>query len=180
MMPVQIGAKPDAGFDDPLAMLYDCHRRVERFLNILASVVRDAESETLTEAQIKSVHAALHYFRESGVKHTRDEEESLFPRILGLIAADVRQSIENLQQEHHDADQLHDRIDYLYELWIAKTTLNPQDKLELVQATESLSVLYSKHIAIEESLIFPTAKSILNSDVICAIGHEFAMRRNVL
>ena len=179
-MPVQIGAKPDAGFDDPLAMLYDCHRRVERFLKILVSVVRDADGDTLTKAQINSVQAALHYFRESGVKHTRDEEESLFPRILGLIAADVRQSIENLQQEHHDADQLHDRIDSLYELWIAKDALIPQDKLDLLQTTDTLSSLYSKHIAIEESLIFPTAKSILNSDEIRVIGHEFAMRRNVL
>jgi len=34
-MAIQIGAKPDSGFDDPIGMLKDCHRRIERFLGIL-------------------------------------------------------------------------------------------------------------------------------------------------
>lgn len=43
-MAVQIGAKPDSGFDDPIGMLEDCHRRSEAFLGILyvpASCARD-------------------------------------------------------------------------------------------------------------------------------------------
>jgi hypothetical protein len=30
-MAIQIGAKPDNGFDDPIGMLKDCHRRIEHF-----------------------------------------------------------------------------------------------------------------------------------------------------
>lgn len=36
---IQIGAKPDSGFDDPIEMLKDCHRRIENFLRILCVVV---------------------------------------------------------------------------------------------------------------------------------------------
>ena len=35
-MAIQIGAKPDSGFDDPIGMLKDCHRRIVSFLGILA------------------------------------------------------------------------------------------------------------------------------------------------
>jgi hypothetical protein len=38
-MAIQIGAKPDSGFDDPIGMLKDCHRRIESFLGILCVVV---------------------------------------------------------------------------------------------------------------------------------------------
>jgi hypothetical protein len=42
-MAVQIGARPDSGFDDPIGMLKDCHRRIERFLGILCQVARQAQ-----------------------------------------------------------------------------------------------------------------------------------------
>ena len=35
-MGIQIGAKPDSGFDDPIGMLKDCHRRIEHFLQSCA------------------------------------------------------------------------------------------------------------------------------------------------
>jgi hypothetical protein len=34
-MGTQAGAKPDSGFDDPVGMLKDCHRRIEPVLSIL-------------------------------------------------------------------------------------------------------------------------------------------------
>ena len=49
-MSVQIGAKPDSGFDDPLGMLKDCHRRIEHFLGILRLV-----AERATGAGVKQV-----------------------------------------------------------------------------------------------------------------------------
>lgn len=44
-MPVTIGAKRESDFTDPLGMLSDCHRRVERFLQALIKVTtRQKES----------------------------------------------------------------------------------------------------------------------------------------
>jgi hypothetical protein len=76
---IQIGAKPDSGFDDPLGMLKDCHRRIEHFLGILCLVAERAQGRDLTEEEIAAVGAALNYFRLGGHRHTADEEESLFP-----------------------------------------------------------------------------------------------------
>ena len=86
-MSVQIGARPDSGFDDPIGMLKDCHRRVERFLRILCQVVERAHGRSLDAEESAAVQAALHYFRTGGLRHTADEEESLFPRLRAETAA---------------------------------------------------------------------------------------------
>jgi hypothetical protein len=62
-MAIQIGAKPDSGFDDPIGMLTDCHRRIESFLGILRTVVEHARGRGLTGEERDAVQAALQYFR---------------------------------------------------------------------------------------------------------------------
>lgn len=39
-MPITIGAKPAGDFSNPIELLSDCHRRIERFLGVLATVAR--------------------------------------------------------------------------------------------------------------------------------------------
>ena len=73
-MAIQIGGKPDSGFDDPIGMLKDCHRRIESFLHILCVVVDRAQGRTLTGEERAAVQAALQYFRTGGQRHTADEE----------------------------------------------------------------------------------------------------------
>ena len=65
-MGIQIGAKMDSGFDNPIGMLKDCHRRIEHFLGVLCAVVERAQSRGLTEEEIAAVHAAINYFRTGG------------------------------------------------------------------------------------------------------------------
>ena len=50
-MAIQIGAKLDSGFDDPIGMLKDCHRRIESFLGIFCVVVDRAQGRRLTEEE---------------------------------------------------------------------------------------------------------------------------------
>ena len=78
-MSVQIGAKPDSGFDDPIGMLKDCHRRIERFLRILCVVANTAAGRALTDEETSAVQSALEYFRTGGQRHTADEEGASFP-----------------------------------------------------------------------------------------------------
>src|ERR1019366_10161680 len=81
VMAIQIGARPDSGFDDPIGMLKDCHRRIESFLGILCVVVDRAQGRSLSDEERNAIKAALQYFRTGGQRHTADEEESLFPQI---------------------------------------------------------------------------------------------------
>jgi hypothetical protein len=41
-MPIVIGAKPESSFKNPIGLLNDCHRRIERFLSVLVRVTAEA------------------------------------------------------------------------------------------------------------------------------------------
>jgi hemerythrin-like domain-containing protein len=175
---IQIGARPDAGFDDPLGMLKDCHRRIENFLNILCVVVDRADNRTLTGEETAAIQAALSYFRLGGQRHNADEEQSLFPRMRAADAAAPFEEIGGLEHDHRRAGEMHDRIDELYSAWITQGTLTPDLCTELATATGSLKQLYERHIELEETVVFPRAALVLAPDALIAMGQEFRARRS--
>jgi hemerythrin-like domain-containing protein len=176
-MAIQIGAKPDSGFDDPLGMLKDCHRRIEHFLNILCLVAERPGDRSLTEEERSAVKAALQYFHTGGERHTLDEEESLFPRLCLASGDTIPEVIASLEGDHAHAAELHESVDWLYTAWISAGILEPGDQQRLLSNTSSLMQLYKQHIEIEETIIFPRGAEILDSQTIAAIGYEFNTRR---
>lgn len=176
-MPVQIGGKLDSGFNDPIGMLTDCHRRIERFLDILCNIGEHARDRRLMQEETSAVQASLKYFREGGVRHIADEEESLFPRLRSAAAAQAQHAIEHLEGEHREADQLHATVDRLYTDWIRAGELNAPDRETLLAGTRRLRELYAEHIRAEEQTVFPVAAQVLDAQAIAAMGEEFRVRR---
>lgn len=176
-MGIQIGAKPDSGFDDPIGMLRDCHRRIEHFLNILCGVAERAPGRALTDEETAAIQAALHYFRVGGQRHTADEEESLFPRLRAQVGSANLSELGTLEHDHRDANHLHAAADSLYSAWIANGSLNSEEARRLLSATKQLKLLYEAHIEIEEGIVFPRAAEVLDRQTIAAIGQEFRSRR---
>jgi hemerythrin-like domain-containing protein len=175
-MAIQIGARPDSGFDDPIGMLKDCHRRIESFLGILCVVVDRAWDRSLTNEERVAVQAALQYFRTGGQRHTADEEESLFPR-LRKSAAKAFEEIDRLEIDHQEATDLHGSVERLYSHWIESGELGSEEAKQLLSETERLKQLYSDHIEVEETIVFARAVEVLNGHEIAAIGTEFRFRR---
>jgi len=173
-MGIQIGAKPDSGFNDPLGMLKDCHRRIEHFLGILCIVAERAQRRGLTEEESAAIESALNYFRVGGLRHTADEEESLFPR---LIAAGGFAELGRLEDYHVEANRLHAEVERLYQTWIGLGSLSEDKTSRLLGATGRLRDLYQSHIQVEDNVIFPQAAQVLDRDAIEAIGQEFRTRR---
>ena len=176
-MGIQIGAKLDSGFDDPIGMLKDCHRRIERFLHILWIVSQRAPGRALTGEETAAVQSALQYFGAGGRRHTADEEESLFPRLRAEPAAEHFEELGGLESDHRHANDLHESADKLYSVWIANAELSPENEMRLRSATEQLKHLYEEHIQIEEKIVFPRAAEILDRGTIATIGREFYDRR---
>jgi len=177
-MGIQIGASPDSGFDDPIGMLKDCHRRIEQFLNVLCLVVERAPQRRLTDEERDAVQSALHYFRVGGQRHTADEEQSLFPRMRAEKAsAGAMKEIEALESDHREANDLHLAVERLYTTWSAGRPLSSEDEQRLCAATQRLKQLYEGHIKIQENLVFPRAAESLGAQEIAAIGAEFRERR---
>ena len=176
-MTIQIGAKPDSGFDDPLGMLEDCHRRIERFLHILCTVATQASGRSLNEEESAAVTAALHYFQEGGRRHNADEEESLFPRLRAARPGDAQANLSHLEDDHRSTEQLHREVEVLFSKWIDASVLSPSEQNSLLSATTELRRIYTAHIDLEESTVFPFAAQALDQAAIAAIGSEFQARR---
>ena len=176
-MAIQIGAKPDSGFDDPIGMLMDCHRRIENFLHVLCLVAESARSRALSDEETIAVESALHYFRTGGQRHNADEEESLFPRLRAELTLCSFEEIAGLEGDHKTANDLHTQIDRLFTEWIANSDLSAEDSQQLLNATNRLKHLYDAHIQIEEKIVFPRAAKVLDPQAIAAIGREFRARR---
>jgi hemerythrin-like domain-containing protein len=175
-MSVQIGARPDSGFDDPLGMLQDCHRRIERFLNALGTVARRASGRVLDPEEAAAVASALHYFRVGGSRHTDDEEVSLFPRLSAHPDA-PEQTMNDLEGEHQRAQGLHYLVDRLFMTWLNGSALNSEQQEQLESAMTRLEQLYASHIEREETILFPAAAKLLSREELADIGEEFRRRR---
>ncbi len=176
-MAIQIGAKPDSGFDDPLGMLADCHRRIERFLHILCIVPAQASGRSLNEEESAAVTAALHYFQEGGLRHNADEEESLFPRLRAAQPDGSQAHLADLENDHRRTGDLHQQVEVLFRKWIDSSALGGSEQQDLLSSTAELKRIYAEHIRLEESTVFPHAAQVLDKTAIAAIGLEFQARR---
>ncbi len=181
-MAVQINAKPLAGFDRPLDMLVDCHRRIEHFLDVIVRVVDRYASQRLDAEGRQALAAARHYFANSAPKHTADEEQSLFPRMhsAGAIDPPTNELLARLQQDHRTADDLQARVDRTLEQWLASNERLPDDLLMKIRSDlAELKHHYAAHIHVEEEQIFPSAAKVLTPCQLGEIGTEMRQRRGL-
>jgi hemerythrin-like domain-containing protein len=176
-MAIQIGSRPDSGFDNPLGMLQDCHRRIERFLHVLSHVATHASGRSLNGEESAVVTAALHYFQEAGRRHNADEEESLFPRLRAAQPGDALVNLAHLEADHRTTELLHREVEMVFRKWIEASVLSSTEHNLLVSATAKLQRIYAAHIHLEESSVFPLAAQVLDQAAITAIGSEFQARR---
>lgn len=179
-MPIQIGAKVESDFTDPVGMLQDCHRRIERFLGVLRVLGQQARGTPLTADHRKALETSLRYFREGAPRHVQDEEVSLFPRLRVQQNAKVAAAlaiVERLEKDHSTVEAWHQELDALENSWLEKGTLDTESVSRFRQLTRQLSELYEEHIQVEDNELFPLAASHLPNTDLNAIGREMAKRR---
>jgi hemerythrin-like domain-containing protein len=181
-MPITIGAKKESSFTDPIGMLSDCHRRIERFLSVLKKIASERNGAPLTEEEQAAMTASLKYFREAAPKHTADEEESLFPRMRASGGEGVQaifEQIDALERDHKTAEKAHAEVDALGEAWLSSGILSPAEAWRMAALLTQLAAMYKRHIALEDSEVFPAAARSLSPSDRQAIGSEMAARRGL-
>jgi hemerythrin-like domain-containing protein len=182
-MTIQIGGQRDAGFDEPLRLLSDCHRRIERFLDILLRVTRASNGGKLDEESRRALVTALRYFREAAPKHAADEEDSLFPRMRSKPAgqdASLMAVVARLESDHEVVREGHDQVEQLGNRWLEQNALPEAEVRKLVDHLENLQRAYAEHINIEDTHVFPAAGRMLEPAELAEIGREMASRRGLI
>ena len=179
-MPVQIGAK-NHDFNDPTGLLSDCHRRIEMFLGSLQAVATVVDAQPDEETR-RALDGALRYFREAAPKHTADEEQSLFPRLRGINTPQVQTAfskLEELEGDHRWAEPLHDEVERLGLEYLESAQFSSAQVERFRKAVADLTVMYKRHIALEDGILFPVASQALSPEDKHAIAEEMAERRKV-
>ena len=178
-MLVRIEQTADHGFETPLGLLSDCHRRIETFLSVLVTVADTRRGAELMAADREVLTAALHYFRTVAPCHSADEEQSLFPRLRSSKNPDVEAALERLdalEADHRVAEDHLDAVDVLGRRWLRQGMLRAGDARSLREHLIALERLYSRHIAVEDRELFPAAERLLTTTELEAVGREMAAR----
>lgn len=180
-MAIIIGDKPDSDFNDPIGLLEDCHRRIEKFLDVLVTIADESQGKALTTEQRAAAETSLRYFREAAPKHTADEEESLFPRLRALQNFGTTEllSLDDLHTDHVTADKNHRAVEELFRQWLTGGVLAPDEFSRLTSLLYSLRDKYVRHIREEETQVFPNAARVLTTSELQAVGSEMARRRGL-
>ncbi len=179
---IQIGGQTHHGFDEPLGLLSDCHRRIEHFLQVLVTVDQRLSGGRLDAEHRHALEAAVKYFEQAAPHHTADEEDSLFPRLRANGDADVRRAlslVQRLERDHDTADAHHDVVNGLVHRWLQDDGLAAPEAAALRQHLAALQALYRAHIAVEDDEVFPVAARVLDERTLQQIGQEMAERRGV-
>lgn len=166
-------------YQNPIGMLLDCHRRIEKFLDFCLSLC-EMGTTTLDGESSEGLTKALDYFVGASLLHNADEEESLFPRLQihkdQQSIQDTLIQITRLEQEHQHATSLHQKHDALGRLWLEKNIESTQLK-EFCSLTQQLITFYSHHISCEDNEIFPVVNNVLSEKDLYEIGQEMWTRR---
>lgn len=179
-MPVQIGQK-ESDFSNPLGLLSDCHRRIERFLGVLIKICERSKGGEIQADERTALQTALAYFRKSAPQHTADEEDSLFPRLRASGQAEtVLDCLTELESDHQVASRDHAIVDGLGTRWLTERKLTEERAQEMNLALARLARLYARHIDIEDAELFPLALRVLPADQLAAVGREMADRRGIV
>lgn len=169
-------------FGDPLGLLVHCHEKIEWHLGSLervAEVVRAGVHSTLPAAFAAADRATAH-FAIHGVKHTEDEEVSLFPRLRergGAAGREVLAAVADMESQHRAAERLHTELDPFLAAMPRDGSAVANDVDRLSEIVALLCALYRPHLHLENDLIFPVAAWVLSEADIRQIGVEMYARR---
>lgn len=180
-MTLPMGFKGQPDFTQPIELLADCHRRIEKFLAVLRRVVERSLDGELDGESRAALETALRYFRQAAPRHTADEEVSLFPRLRSIDhprAKEAMALIAELESDHRVADSAHARVDAICSVWLADGILYEATRGELKATLAELAEHYERHIKLEEESVFSVAAQVLDADRLREIGREMQRRRH--
>jgi pyridoxamine 5'-phosphate oxidase len=169
-------------FTNPLGLLVHCHERIEAQLSVLeraGEVLRIGDARSLPGV-FAAIDGACAHFAIPGVKHTEDEEVSLFPRLRerGATAGqDALAAMAELQSQHRRGEQLHAEFDELVGTLPRDGSADAKELDRFNELVAELTTLYRPHILLENNFVFPIAAEVLPANEIQTLGEEMRARR---
>jgi hemerythrin-like domain-containing protein len=169
-------------FTNPLGLLVHCHEKIEVQLNTLeraGEILRAGDTRSLPRV-FAAIDGACAHFAIPGVKHTEDEEVSLFPRLRergGAAGQDALAAMTELESQHRRGEQFHAELDELVGCLPRDGSADAKELDRFNELVAELTTLYRPHILLENNFVFPIAAEVLPASEIQALGEEMRARR---
>ena len=164
------------GFDEPLEMLFACHERLHAQLETLHRLARWLPEHGVDEQARRAAAAVIRYFDHAAVNHHMDEEEDLFPMLLGKVSPDRRYALEALidwiKEDHQRMFAAWDDMKVRLEAMISGDPFELDDKL-----VAAFCQRYVMHIEREEGELFPYAQALLDQSDLTLLSQTMTARR---
>lgn len=162
---------------DVVDLLLDCHERIRRFTALAQRVGRSDTVQPAPSAHevAEACEQIDRYFSQALPLHVRDEEESLWPRLRGHRAP-IDEALERMHAQHEQHGPL---LQALREACkdLRREPENAALKLELAGIADALAKEFAEHLALEEDVLFPAVRQLLNTATQADIVHELRARR---
>jgi len=159
---------------DIVDLLIDCHDRVRSFIVLLR---RFGEASELPPAQVADAAERLRrYFRIALPLHSRDEEESVLPRLKGLDAQ-LDEQLEAMCNEHDAHEPVIEALLKACDRLVAEPARHAEMRDELRALAVELERLFAEHIQREEWVIFPAVQARLDLATRNEMVRELRARR---
>jgi len=166
------GMKSDES-DDVVDLLLACHERIRSFTALARAA---GERSDVSASEVADACSRVErYFTEALPLHVRDEEDSLFPRLLG-VSPEIDDALLAMKEQH----VAHEPILGALLGVLAEMRRNPggvEMRAELVLAAERLDRAFAEHLALEEAVIFPALRRFVTPAAQTAIKDELRGRR---
>lgn len=151
----------------PLEHLKACHRRIEERLDTLERIA--AHIGTNRDEAVEALGRVFAFLDSSGVLHTADEEESIFPRLTPRLERAEMSFVAGLEHDHTTAHHLYSELREL----AAEQDFGPAFQ----GLIERLVAHYRKHIAKEDEVLDSLCREKLTPPELAEISVEMMARR---
>jgi hemerythrin-like domain-containing protein len=167
---------PAASFEDPIAMLLECHNRIRASLELLQKLTLHLKVNGNNAQTARAATDIRRYFDIAAPLHHQDEELHVFPALQKSHVVAIQTYVNRVQADHlRMNDQWSTLQTFLVDLSIeSPKTVWSQSLDDQVLAFKTL---YEEHLNIEEQLLFPALAMAVSMEELENMGLEMQQRR---
>ena len=161
-------------------MLVACHERVNRSLELLHRLQAHLSDKGLDEDARQAARDVLRYFDIAAPLHHQDEELHVFPPLLQGSNPELHKIVNKLMNDHR-AMEIRWSAARTTLTRIAECSIQAWAPLtpEQTDSLDRFSALYGQHIADEERIVYPAARSSMAISAIAVMSEDMKRRRGV-
>ncbi len=166
---------PSSGFDDPFGMLDACHGRVNRMIDLLGKLRAHLLAKGCDDDARQAARDVMRYFDIAGPAHHADEEKHVFTVL--LAAGHLVAEVQRLQRDHVEFEAAWARVRPA----LARVADGQWSGMSMHEeaALSSFATIYERHLPLEDDVVFPAARALMDGARLDVMGREMAGRRGL-